>query len=523
MRVAALLKTVGAVCLTLLVVSMVCVVNLNNSFKAERSAVSRQVEYKQLGTTLANASDYLTNEARRYTIFGDQAHYNNYMKEVNETKTRDMVVSRLKELRAPQEELDLIEQAKKNSDNLIQTETNAFKAVASGDLDRARKLMFDAEYDKSKKLIMTPIEAFQEKMNRRATNETEQARSTATFWLSMTTTSLIVLGVILTASLVALFIRIVGPLRQLNHSIENLASSDGDLTVRLPVKGRDEFSSISEAFNRMVANLHGLIGQIAQISRSLTQSCEEVSLSTNEIALGNQQQASSMDSINHSLKEMVSSIEEVAQNADKMSTASTDAVQAANSGSLVLTTTLSQLSEVAVHINELSSKSQQINDIVVLIDDIAAQTKLLALNAAIEAARAGEAGRGFAVVADEVGKLAQRSGEATQNISSIINIIQSDTEQSVSAMRRSSEMTFKVEAALQNIVSVVSDSSSRIDEIAGACNAQSRQTQTLLLNVQSMSAVTEQTSAGAQENAAAANELNEMASTLNRLICRFII
>jgi hypothetical protein len=124
---------------------------------AERQSTERQMEFKQLGLDLAAASDFLTDQARRYSVFGEKRFFDAYWKEVKETKTRDRVVARLRELGAPQAELDLIEQAKQNSDALIATEDAAMKAVAAGDLETARKLMFGDDYDKNKARIMEPI------------------------------------------------------------------------------------------------------------------------------------------------------------------------------------------------------------------------------------------------------------------------------------------------------------------------------------------------------------------------------
>src|SRR3546814_1729670 len=116
----------------------------------ERAALARQSEFKQLGLDLAAASDYLTNEARRYVQFGDQDNLDNYWREVHETKNRDRVVARLQETREPQEELDPIETDKDNEDAVIKTEEAAMKALANGYFETDRKRRYAKPYDRKR-------------------------------------------------------------------------------------------------------------------------------------------------------------------------------------------------------------------------------------------------------------------------------------------------------------------------------------------------------------------------------------
>ena len=127
----------------------------------ERRAVARQMEYRQLGRDLADASDFLMRQARQYAVTGGRQHFDAYRQEVNETKTRDHVVARLKQLGAPQAELDLVEQAKAKSDALVQIEDTAMKAAAAQDFESARNLMFSDTYERNRTATMEPIAAFQ--------------------------------------------------------------------------------------------------------------------------------------------------------------------------------------------------------------------------------------------------------------------------------------------------------------------------------------------------------------------------
>ncbi len=178
---------------------------MSSSIKDEQSAEKRRTEFKQLGIDLANASDYLTDEARKFAVTRDEIHMNKYWKEINVTKTRDNVISRLGELNSPSEEMALLAEAKKNSDALVETERRSMRLVLDAlwvseekmppevasfrlsaedqklstedKLTKARNIMFDEKYDFDKRSIMEPIAKFQQIMNARLEAELEIARN----------------------------------------------------------------------------------------------------------------------------------------------------------------------------------------------------------------------------------------------------------------------------------------------------------------------------------------------------------
>ena len=202
---------------------------------------------QQLGIDLAAASDYLTNEVRYYVQFGDRVHYDNYWREVRETRTRDRVVQRLRELGAPQAEIELIELAKRNSDALIAIEEAAMAAVEKGEYDTARHLMFDQKYVVHKKSIMGPISRFQEAMNSRAMCEAESALAGAELMLALSNI-LILLSAFSTTALIyfVLIRRTVQPVASLTESMRKLA--DGDTGVDIPeTSHRDEIADMVSA------------------------------------------------------------------------------------------------------------------------------------------------------------------------------------------------------------------------------------------------------------------------------------
>jgi len=181
-------------------------------------------------------------------------------------------------------------------------------------------------------------------------------------------------------------------------------------------------------------------------------------------------------------------------------------------------------------VKELGKSSDQIGEIIGVIDDIADQTNLLALNAAIEAARAGDQGRGFAVVADEVRKLAERTTKATKEIAGMIKKIQADTtgavqsmEEGTSEVERGIRLADKAGASLQDIVGVSQKVTDMVTQIAAASEEQSSASEEISKNVEAISKVTGETAQGTQQIARAAEGLNRLTNTLQDLIGRFTL
>lgn len=451
LRISKIIRLMGSILLVLVLGVIVCIYELNGSYHHTKEALENQSELKQLGHDLGNASDTLTDEARMYAIYGAKANYDNYWKEVNETKTRDRVVARLQELGVPQEELALIELAKKNSDALVKIEEQAMQAVSQQDLDKARQLMFSPAYEQAKEQILQPIHEFQNKMSDRVQQETSSQEHKTDTLLTLINLMIGAFAVLLIGTFVAL----MSKSRKLLRVANTIAANQSDLTLRITNTGRDEVGQIAGAFNRMMHNFQNLIHQIQQASHQTaasaeqlqasaeqtTQATEQIVASVQEIAAGTEHQVQTVREgrqvlldINNTLQEVTSSASTVSEKVNQASVTARDgntAIHSAVEQMNSIHVTIRQLSDV---IRELGERSQNIDQIVGVITSIAQQTNLLSLNAAIEAARAGEHGRGFAVVADEVRALAEQSNSSAQRIAEYIAVIQSEIEQAVRTM-----------------------------------------------------------------------------------------
>jgi methyl-accepting chemotaxis protein len=234
---------------------------------------------------------------------------------------------------------------------------------------------------------------------------------------------------------------VVNPIKMVNAALEDIAEGDGDLTKRLPVEGKDEVGQLCKIFNRFVDKLHDSIANVATTTASLAAASEQLSVNTAQLAKGGQEQAQQATQAAAAVEQMSATVTEMAKNAQGVASTAQQANQAAGQGNEVVVGSIAGMTRLAEtvrasasRIQSLGKRSDEIGEIMKVIEDIADQTNLLALNAAIEVAPAGEQGRGFAVVADEVRKLAERTTKATKEIADTIRTIQSDTTMAVESM-----------------------------------------------------------------------------------------
>ncbi len=227
---------------------------------------------------------------------------------------------------------------------------------------------------------------------------------------------------------------------QLLDELAELAQ--GDLTVEASVT--EHFTgAIADSVNYAINQMRGLVANINRLSIQVAAAADETQSTARELEAASEHQAQQIAGASSAIGEMVESIDQVATNASESSSVAVRAVDIAGKGAVVVQATINgmdgirgQIQETAKRIKRLGESSQEIGDIVSLINDIADQTNILSLNAAIQASMAGDAGRGFAVVADEVQRLAERSSAATKQIAALVKTIQTDTNEAVISMEQ---------------------------------------------------------------------------------------
>ena len=307
--------------------------------------------------------------------------------------------------------------------------------------------------------------------------------------------------------------------------------STGDLTGRAR-EGDDPVGRVAKLVNKMFDDFAQMIVQVKRMGLSVSSSATEILAAAEQIAAGAQRQAEEITKNSSAVEEMAASMNQVSRNAEMSAEAARRALQRAEQGDQAMANTAeamrrinSAVQQTSGKMHSLGARSNEISEIITLIEEIAAQTNLLSLNAAIEAAHAGEAGAGFSVVADEIRRLAQRSSKATKDVGTLIKGIQTETTEAIQAMEvglneanGGSKLADQASHALQDMSSAVRESSELMQEISAASEEQARVTRDLAMAMQTISSITLETTAGTHETAQTIQSMVGLAEQLNGAI-----
>jgi len=321
----------------------------------------------------------------------------------------------------------------------------------------------------------------------------------------------------------------------LDASLKELADGDGDLTNQIEVVSQDELGSVVKNFNAFTQLLRGIVADVIDVVPPLTQSAEQLSEKVKDVDANVQSQAEVAEVTKQSMVEMQFSVTDIAKSAAEAANAAGAGETEVNQGmgnvqrSLHISGELVQeISNAADVVDQLATDSQNMNQILDVINGIAEQTNLLALNAAIEAARAGEQGRGFAVVADEVRSLASRTALSTTEIRVLLDKLISAADQSVSTMKlarekanNNEEISREVDQSLTNIKEQIGHISSMNSQIATATEEQSSVAETVVNNIEQMYNSFGETQVSIEEIGTVAHSVDDNAVKLNEATSKF--
>ncbi|KHA57680.1 methyl-accepting chemotaxis protein [Aeromonas hydrophila] len=551
---------------TLILLSLVFFAYSWSGTQLEQSYQQRYQSYL-LADELRQSSDDLTRLGRTYVITKDPAYEQQYMRilairngEQNrpqgynriywdfvaangqnprpDSQVRRGLIDLMKETGFTEEELAKLNEAKNNSDALVNTEVAAFKLVQQTDGDlvanqqKAIAMMHDKAYHQNKGRIMSPIDDFYVLMEHR----TQQAVDDATSQSAMLRYLFIALGLVLMFFLWRTYkalLDLVGTsVSQLRSDLNHLAEGDFSQPIKVPAGAKE---SLIGLLATMQGTLKGIIAQVSHSSEELSGSADSIAQIAEQTAQFATSQQTSTQTMAAAIEELVVSISHLSDNATHADELSKVSANTLAEGSGVIKQTLDSIqsisdtvSNAASSIADLNSHTQQISEIIEVIRGIADQTNLLALNAAIEAARAGEQGRGFAVVADEVRNLASRSAASTQQITGMIGKIQSGADASIRSMEntvnnvsRGVSLASQTGEAIASIQNHASNLTGLMGEISHTLREQSTAANEVVSTVGNITSLSEQSGDAARHVSQEAAKLKQLSRLLRQEMAHF--
>jgi methyl-accepting chemotaxis protein len=325
---------------------------------------------------------------------------------------------------------------------------------------------------------------------------------------------------------VFIFVRsfVTAPLAAMAQNLKEIASGNGDLRSRLPVKGKDEVGDASTAFNSMMEKLQALISQINCIASRVANSAGELRTRTDNVAKGSEAQACDSEKAAHALDEIATAIVSVTQSCAYVHQLTLDSQKQTAEGQASLHQLQHQItlvehavSNIAEKVESFVASTVSITKMTQEVKDIADQTNLLALNAAIEAARAGELGRGFAVVADEVRKLAEKSNRSAVEIDKLTSALGSESDQVRNALKSGLHVLAASHGSMTAVSSVLDNAATTVNQVAQGMAEVNEATEQQQVASGLASAQVDSIASQARENGNAIQSMNESMQELSHL------
>ncbi|MFZ7104359.1 MAG: methyl-accepting chemotaxis protein [Peptococcaceae bacterium] len=411
----------------------------------------------------------------------------------------------------------------------LENDPFAFDRELRGALENSRELAYTYSADNLKSILLIPFKDYSGKpggyIKAVISREDSVNRFNSLLKKSLTVT---ILSLILILGGVFIMIKsFTGPLNKLADILDEIASSEGDLTQRVHITSQDEVGRLAGAANMLLSSLQQTIKGIVESVNSLTSSAEQVNNALEEsnrsmsgISMGIDKVAQGAQDNSKIIKDFNQAAEEVASSAQYVASASQKATEDSHAVNSEVKNTLAVMDKVTSTVNELDEERQEIDQLVkdlnsttnsianfvTVITNIAEQTNLLALNAAIESARAGEQGRGFAVVAEEIRKLAEESAKSAKEIAGIIQESKDKINGAIATTRQTGamisvtvEQVKEVKNKITGIVSAIGMVNTQIQEMAAAAQEQSALSQEMHASIDVITKVTEETAAGTHQ------------------------
>ncbi len=516
-----------------------CIVRLGGATNDVAKAYETRYASYLLADELRQSSDDLTRLARTYAVTGDSKWKEQYEEVLDiragkrprpadyhkiywDFRAADIDPARgygpamplaelMKRAGFTELEFEKLNQAERNSNDLVRTETTAMNMVAAGNVAdapdgaNARSLMHAADYHQFKARIMQPLDEFFSALEARTQASIDVAEQDKRFWYA---TLLVIAVALMGLQFGSLWVAYRQLARSLSMAVNvSDAIASGNLRSQIKVEGPREIAALLRAMGRMRAQLVGVVSNVRQNAETMAMACDQIAQGNNHLSSRTQEQAGALEETAASMEQLSATVHRNADNATQANQLSSGASAIAERGGEVV-------GQVVETMREITGSSRKIGDIIGVIDSIAFQTNLLALNAAVEAARAGEQGRGFAVVASEVRHLAMRSADAAKQIRTLIS-------DSVERVERGTHLVDQAGATMSELVEAIKRVASIMTEITGASREQSAGVNQVNQAVAQIDEATQQNAALVEESASAAELLKDQARQLVEAVAVF--
>ncbi len=498
-------------------------------------------------------SKALTSAVRCYAVTGDKNYYNDYMKELNEDKNRDIALAGLKKNNVKKSEWAELDQIAELSNGLVPLEEKAMEFAGNGDTDEAWKLVFGQEYRNTAEQISTMTDEVIGQIEKRVENAKARLRvfQLIVEILYLLSFIYVVLKIVKLvkfsreellfpivkvseqmtelasgdfhaelsvdiddsevgrrAGAIALMKEnITGMIREISSILEEMG--DGNYNFEVEQEYVGEFGQIKDSIFKIREKMREMLTTIREVSMQIDSGSEQLAYAAVDLAEGCTEQAGKVSSLVTLVGDMYQSMENSA--AEALQT-----VELSTSAGRVLVTGNAKMQELKEAIGEISNCSEEIGEIIGTIEEIASQTNLLSLNASIEAARAGEAGRGFAIVADQVKNLADESAQAAGEIKKLI-------ERNIMAVDKGIEIADETAVSMDEVMQGAKMATEKMEETSENLSSDVKNMHEINENIVRVAEIVDNNSAASQETAAVSEEQKAQVESMVNLMDKFKI